>query len=117
MEPLAHRAKGAHCLLPWALALCECLEVAAVAPDPVDAVDSTALHFQREDSDLGQDDYVRLAPDLGLVAGQAERMKHNPGVRQIAPEPFVYVALAVRAVLWYLRYQDGQLVPPMASPK
>ena len=117
LEPLADRAQGAHCLLPRALALGKRLEVAAEAPDPVHTVDRAALHFHRENAVFGKDDYVGLAPDLALVASKPERVEHYPRIRQFAAEAFVDLALAVWAVLRYVGYQDGQSMPPVASPK
>ena len=75
------------------------------------------FHFQGQNSLLRKDDNVRLAPDLALVAGEPERMKHYPRLWQFAAETLVYVALAVGAVLGYVRNQDGQFSPPIASLK
>ena len=113
----AYRTQRAHCLCPRALALLEAAKVAAVGPDSVDTSNVTSLDFQGEDAPFGQDHNVRLAPDLALVAGKPERVKHDPAVRQLTTEPCVDVPLAVRTVLGYVGYQDGQPVSPIASPK
>ena len=91
--------------------LVKVLKVAAVGPNAVDAINVAALHLKSKDPPFGEDDNIRLAPDLAFVASQPERVKYDPEFGQFPSETFVNVSLAVGAVLGYVGYQDGQFSP------